>query len=147
MPNEFDSIDLQVLNDILVNLVTVPEEVKIERKLDEQGVLLSVIVNSKDMGIVIGRNGSMATAVKTVMRAIGKAKKMNIRLQFLEPDGSVRYSDRAQKSFEDRGNNDQDSFVGSDAFTNTENSAPLPKSAPLSSGDVIEEDLSDFVIN
>lgn len=139
MPNEFDSVDLQVLHDILVNLVTVPEEVKIERKLDEQGVLLSVIVNSKDMGIVIGRNGSMATAVKTVMRAIGKAKKMNIRLQFLEPDGSVRYGDRAQKSFEDQNNQDT-SFA-------SPNPAPMPQSAPLSSGDVIEEDLSDFVIN
>lgn len=82
-----ETIDLQVLKNILTNLVTVPADVKISRTLDEQGVLLSVTVNPQDMGIVIGRNGGMAMAIKTIMRALGKANRMNIRVHFLEPDG------------------------------------------------------------
>lgn len=87
---ENETIDLNVLKLILQNLVTVPEDVVVERSLDEQGVLLTIMVNSKDMGIVIGRNGSMANAIKTIMRAVGKANKMNLRVVFQEPaEGSI----------------------------------------------------------
>ncbi len=130
-----DTVDVQVLSDILTNLVTSPEEVTVDRKVDEQGVLLSVTVNVKDMGIVIGRNGSMAMSIKTIMRAVGKAHNMNIRVQFLEPDGSTRYSDKEDDT----------------------NMPPLPKSRfqssfnPLDLAGVdsssIEDDLSEFVIN
>ena len=125
-----NTVDTQVLYNVLINLVTVPEDVKIERKLDEQGVLLTVMVNSKDMGIVIGRNGSMATAIKTVMRAVGKANKMNLRLHFLEPDGSIRYGDK-------------ETHVDGDN-TGEHKHAPHIHKTEVST---IEEDLSDFVIN
>lgn len=84
------SVDYQTLENIILNLVTVPDNVRISRDVDEQGVLLSVIVDAQDMGIVIGRNGMMANSIKTIMRAIGKANKMNIRVEFLEPDGTRR---------------------------------------------------------
>lgn len=88
------TVDLQTLENIVLNLVTVPDNVKVSRDVDEQGVLLSVIVDAQDMGIVIGRNGMMANSIKTIMRAIGKANKMNIRVEFLEPDGSRRQVSR-----------------------------------------------------
>jgi uncharacterized protein len=87
-----DTVDISTLQNIISNLVTSPEDIKIERNVDEQGVLLSVLVNSKDMGILIGKGGIMANSIKTIMRAIGKAHKMNIRVDFLEPDGSTRFS-------------------------------------------------------
>lgn len=86
-----NTVDVNVLKGILVNLVTVPDDVKITREIDELGVLVSVSVNAQDMGLVIGRNGGMAKAIKTVMTAIGMAHKMRIRVQFLEPDGSSKY--------------------------------------------------------
>lgn len=87
---ELDSIDQQTLSLIINNLVTEPNDVVIERSIDEKGVLLKVKVNAKDMGIVIGRNGIMANSIKTIMRALGKAHDMNIRLEILEPDGSTK---------------------------------------------------------
>jgi uncharacterized protein len=119
-----DTVDVQVLHEILINLVTSPDEVKIDRKVDEQGVLLSVTVNVKDMGIVIGRNGSMAMSIKTIMRAVGKAHNMNVRVQFLEPDGSIRYADKKIE---------EESSV-----------ATLKNHIDSSS---IDDDLSEFVIN
>lgn len=121
--NTQETIDLQVLRIILSSLVTVPQEVKISRTLDEQGVLLSVTVNPQDMGIVIGRNGSMAMAIKTVMRALGKAHKMNIRVHFLEPDGG-KYN---------RNNNTNNSNI-----TNNNQNSTIQN---------LDEDLTDFVIN
>ncbi len=130
-----DSIDVQILHNILVNLVTEPDDIKIERELDEQGVLLSVMVNSKDMGIIIGRSGSMSTAIRTLMRAVGKANKMNLRLNFLEPDGTIRYS--ADKKLRDD-NDDTDTMPSAPSSTESTSKAEIP---------TIDEDLSDFVIN
>jgi predicted RNA-binding protein YlqC (UPF0109 family) len=90
--------DLNVLRTILVNLVTSPDDISINREINEQGVVLSVIVNAKDMGIVIGRGGSMASTIKTVMRAIGKANNMNVRVQFLEPDGTIKYTTKSNSN-------------------------------------------------
>lgn len=133
MTDPNNSLDEQVLHQILINLVTEPDDVKIERKIDEQGVLLSIVVNSKDMGIVIGRNGSMATSIKTIMRAVGKANKMNIRIQFLEPDGTIRFSPRSSNEEGDNQNHD-----------NTNSYQPAISST---TADTLDDDLKDFVVN
>jgi predicted RNA-binding protein YlqC (UPF0109 family) len=123
------TVDYDILKNLILNLVTIPDEVKIDRKIDEQGVLLSVMVNSSDMGIVIGRNGSMASAIKTVMRAVGKANKMNVRVQFLEPDGSIRYSN---KEHHNQNSNEQQH----------EHQSSVSQAAST-----LDDDLKDFVIN
>ena len=92
-----ETVDMDALNSILKSLVTKRDEVKVNRQLDELGVLLSIQVDPQDMGIVIGRNGAMATAIKTVMKAVGKANNMNLRVQFLEPDGSLKYTRKNSK--------------------------------------------------
>jgi uncharacterized protein len=81
-------IEVQILTDILANLTTIPDKVEIERIEDEQGILLTVKVDANDMGIVIGRSGSMATALKTILKAVGKANDQNVRITFLEPENS-----------------------------------------------------------
>lgn len=123
--NPTDSIDIQVLHTILSNLVTVPEDIKITRSLDEQGVLLSVIVNPQDMGIIIGRNGSMAMSIKSIMRAVGKAHKMTLRVQFLEPDGRAMYTNNFEdrpKNFEDKPKYNNDREDKSAKYQNNANS-------------------------
>jgi uncharacterized protein len=84
-----DSVDTKVLYDIISSLVSCPGDIHIDRKEDEMGILLSVRVNPVDMGILIGRNGIMATSIKVVMKAIGKSNDMQLRVQFLEPEGST----------------------------------------------------------
>ena len=84
-----DSIDVSVLHQIIHSLVSVKEDIVIDRKVDEMGVLISVKVNPSDMGVLIGRNGIMADSIKTLMRAIGRAHDMNVRIKFLEPEGST----------------------------------------------------------
>lgn len=114
--------DLQVLMTILSNLVTVPEKISLNRKVTERGVVISVIVDSKDMGIVIGRNGSMANTIKTLMKAVGRANDMNLNIEFREPDGSVKYN----------------------AVSPNYNST---KSTEKISSSFLEDDLKDFAIN
>lgn len=105
------TLDATRLKDMIIDLVTVPEDVKVERVIDEKGVLLTVQVNAKDMGIIIGRNGVMANSIKTYMRALGKAHDMNIRVDFLEPDGSLRSGSRNATNHRDI---DEDIALGTD---------------------------------
>jgi uncharacterized protein len=129
MTDENQTIDIQTLTYILKHLVTAPELIEIERTLDEQGVLLSVKVDPKDMGILIGRNGVMANSIKTILRAVGKANDMNIRVQFLEPDGSLKYSALKNPSTE-------------------LNSSPETSNPAVSkTEDKIDSDLDEFIIN
>lgn len=103
MSNTDNSIDVSTLRSILENLVTEPEDIQIRREVDEQGVLLSIIVNAKDMGIIIGRSGIMANSIKVLMRAIGKANKMNVRVEFLEPDGTRRMASSTTQHLDESG--------------------------------------------
>jgi len=105
-----ETLDSKRLYEMVVDLVTVPDDVKVQRHIDEKGVLLTVQVNAKDMGIIIGRNGIMANSIKTYMRALGKAHEMNIRVDFLEPDGSLR--GKAERS--NHRDIDDDIALGSD---------------------------------
>ena len=58
--------DDQAFLEFLVKaIVDHPEDVQVDRRVDEMGVLLSLKVNSQDMGQVVGRQGTTAKAVRT----------------------------------------------------------------------------------
>lgn len=80
-----NTIDIQALESILSYIVRNPETVEITRKVDEMGVLLILKVSREDMGIVIGRNGEMANAIKKYIKKVGQVNNMNIRLRIDEP--------------------------------------------------------------
>ena len=52
--------DLQFLEYVVKALVDNPNDVKIDRTVDEMGVLITMTVNSADMGKIIGRQGRFA---------------------------------------------------------------------------------------
>ncbi|MGK2848806.1 MAG: KH domain-containing protein [Minisyncoccota bacterium] len=71
-------------------LVDHPESVKVERKIDEMGVLITLDVHSSDMGMVIGREGMTAKALRTLLRVIGARNSARVNLKINEPEGSDR---------------------------------------------------------
>lgn len=71
-------------------LVDNPDDVKVERKIDEMGVLISLDVNPNDMGMVIGREGTTAKALRTILRVIGAKNNARVNLKINEPEGSTR---------------------------------------------------------
>ena len=72
---------------VVKNIVSKPEEVEIVRQVDEMGVLLSVKVNPEDMGLLIGRQGSTAKAIRTLARIIGMRNNARVNLRIEEPEG------------------------------------------------------------
>ncbi|MBZ1348314.1 MAG: KH domain-containing protein [Candidatus Nealsonbacteria bacterium] len=79
--------DQDFLEFIVKALVDYPEDVKIDRKIDEMGVLLSLKVNPKDMGQIIGRSGSTARAIRSLVRIIGLRAHARVNLKIEEPAG------------------------------------------------------------
>ncbi|MDO8495230.1 MAG: KH domain-containing protein [bacterium] len=72
---------------IVKEIVTEPNDVEVTRQVDEMGVLLSVKVNPKDMGLLIGRQGSTAKAIRTLARIIGMRNNARVNLRIEEPEG------------------------------------------------------------
>ena len=79
---------------IVKQIVNHPEEVTITRQVDEMGVLLSVKVHKEDMGLLIGRQGSTAKAIRTLVRIIGTRNNARVNLRIEEPEGG-RMTDNA----------------------------------------------------
>lgn len=70
-------------------MVENPGDVKIVRKVDEMGVLLTLTVNAKDMGVLIGRSGGNAKAIRTILRVVGMKHDARVNMKIEEPEGST----------------------------------------------------------
>jgi uncharacterized protein len=82
--------DSQFLDYVVKALVDNPNDVKINRTVDEMGVLMTLSVNPEDMGKIIGRQGNTAKAIRTLLRVVGMKNNARVNLKINEPEGSVR---------------------------------------------------------
>lgn len=82
--------DQEFIEYVVKSLVDHPESVKVERKIDEMGVLITLDVHPEDMGMVIGREGMTAKALRTLLRVIGAKNNARVNLKINEPEGSTR---------------------------------------------------------
>jgi len=89
--------DQEFLEYIIKSLVDHPDDVKIERKVDEMGVLLSLKVNPEDMGQIIGRGGSTARAIRSLVKIVGLKNHARVNLKIEEPEGG-KSSSQTKKS-------------------------------------------------
>ena len=74
-------INLQeTLLDIAKAIVDSPEEVKVTQEEDERSITLTLTVAPDDMGMVIGRHGKIAKAIRTVIKAasVNSGKKVSV---------------------------------------------------------------------
>ncbi len=91
-------LDQQFLESLVKALVDHPESVKINRTVDEMGVLLTLDVHAEDMGKIIGRSGNTAKAIRTLLRVVGMKNDARVNLKINEPEGGTRSSAAADMS-------------------------------------------------
>jgi len=84
-----EASDSEFLEFIVKNLVDHPDDVEVERKVDEMGVLLALKVHPDDMGQIIGKEGSTARAIRNLVRIIGLKNKARVNLKIVEPGGGT----------------------------------------------------------
>lgn len=74
----------EILKTIIESLVDQKDQVQITRVDDEKGTLLKVKVADSDMGKVIGKQGRIAKAIRTVMKAVTSKEHKKVGIIFEE---------------------------------------------------------------
>jgi len=80
--------EAQFLKEIVQKVVDNPDNVNVTQEVDKQGVKLTLSVDQSDMGKVIGSQGRMATAIRTIMHAYGGQNEAKISVVIDEPGGN-----------------------------------------------------------
>ena len=88
--------DKEFVEFVVKAIVDNPDDVQIDRTVDEMGVLISLKINPADMGQVIGRQGSTAKSIRTLLRVIGAKSNARVNFKIIEPEGSQHQ--RAERS-------------------------------------------------
>jgi len=80
--------DLSFVEFVVKSIVDNPDQVELDRRVDEMGVLITLRVPKEDMGKVIGKEGSTAKSIRTLLRVIGAKNNARVNLKIDEPNGS-----------------------------------------------------------
>ncbi len=86
MEGNMSTIDQQFVEYIVKSLVGNPDDVVIDRIIDEKGVLLTLTVNPDDLGRVIGKRGMTAQSLRTLLRALGTKNDARYNLKIVNND-------------------------------------------------------------
>lgn len=78
----------QVLTDIAKAIVEFPDEVSVSEKESGDMVVLELTVAKSDMGKVIGRQGKIAKAIRTLVRAAANLSGKKVIVDIVSPEDS-----------------------------------------------------------
>src|SRR5579863_10523998 len=78
------NIDQQFIEYIVKSLVSKPDAVIVDRRVDEKGVLLELTVDPDDLGRVIGKRGATAQSLRTLLRALGTKNDARYNLKIVD---------------------------------------------------------------
>lgn len=117
------TIDQQFVEYIVTSLVSNPDDVKVERTIDERGVLLTLTVNPDDLGRVIGKRGATAQSLRTLLRALGTKNDARYNLKVVNNDEDRdSYSSPQNDELRESVNNNTDEDVENDSSDFARNS-------------------------
>ncbi len=73
----------EALETIIRNIVEKTEEIEIKEIEKEKQVIFEVKVAQSDMGRIIGKQGKVARAIRSVMKAIGNREQKRVTIEFI----------------------------------------------------------------
>ena len=73
----------EILESIIKNLVSNPEAVQINEMQGQTAIVYEVKVVEEDMGKVIGRQGRVAQAIRTIVKAIASKEQKRVTIEFI----------------------------------------------------------------
>jgi len=78
--------DQKFLSELISMLVNNPKDIKVERLVNERGVLLTIDANPEDLGILIGREGRNMEAIRHLIRTFGLKNKAYVSVKLNQPE-------------------------------------------------------------
>lgn len=106
-----NSIDQQFIEYVVKSLVSKPDEVKVERRIDEKGVLLELTVDPEDLGRVIGKRGATAQSLRTLLRALGTKNDARYNLKIVDNGIAPSYASDNNAASSTTTNDDNGSYA------------------------------------
>lgn len=83
------SPELKFLEYILQSLLEHTDDISLEEKKDDLGLLLTLCVHEDDMGKLIGKGGQTIQAIRTILRMLGSKRQERINLKVIEPSAEA----------------------------------------------------------
>ena len=74
----------EILETIVLNIVENKNNVEVLEKIEETAIVYEVKVDKEDMGKIIGKQGKVAQAIRTLIKSIGAKEKKKIVVKFVE---------------------------------------------------------------
>ncbi len=74
---------------VLEMLVEDKDQLVVDARSDELGILITVKVSDRDMGKLIGKNGQTIQSIRTLLRTIGGTANQRVNLKVLEPNETL----------------------------------------------------------
>jgi predicted RNA-binding protein YlqC (UPF0109 family) len=115
------TIDQQFVEYIVKSLVNHPDDVVVDRQIDEKGVLLTLTVNPEDLGRVIGKRGVTAQSLRTLLRAFGTKNDARYNLKIVN-------NDEDRENYSTQSDDTSDVSVKNSTDEDVENESNLTKS-------------------
>ena len=75
----------EYLASVVKPILARPDYFSITHTTDEMGILLSINVHKDDMGLILGRKGETAKAIRHLVRIVGMSKKQRVSVRINEP--------------------------------------------------------------
>ncbi|PWM67631.1 MAG: RNA-binding protein [Clostridiales bacterium] len=79
----------QVLTDIAKSIVNNPQSVEVEEREEGNTIYLKLIVDENDLGKVIGKQGRIAKAIRTVVRAVANRENKRVIVDILDHEETI----------------------------------------------------------
>lgn len=113
------TIDQQFVEYVVKTLVGNPDQVKVERSVDERGVLLELTVAPEDVGRVIGRRGATAQSIRMLLRALGTKNEARYNLKIVNSDSESMAEDKQATAIEERAAEEGEDAATEDSLEKT----------------------------
>ena len=78
--------DQEFLTELVKALVNEPKKVKVDRLVNERGVLLTIDCDPSDIGLLVGKQGHNIDAIRNLVRIIGMKNKSYVSVKINQPD-------------------------------------------------------------
>ena len=118
------TIDQQFIEYVVKSLVSKPDSVKVERIIDEKGVLLTLTVDPEDLGRVIGKRGATAQSLRTLLRALGTKNEARYNLKIV--DNGIPREERYTDNREQTSSSDDNSYTTTPASASDDSWSTAP---------------------
>ena len=76
------------LQSVVVPLINHPEAFRVTETQDQRGILLALDLHPSDMGVIIGKAGETAKAIRYLVRIVGIKNNAHVSIKINEPEGS-----------------------------------------------------------